>query len=297
MNSYASLRKQNKGVLGTAVSLLVCVALSAAMLFGRLTAFAAEDTRHYIPLTQSGGLTVVQTVNMESTLHAPGRTPLLAQSPFLTANWFRVTDDAGVWKGQTNIEIFRISYENGAGQVTVNSSNGEKIIAPGTQNEYTFALENTCNENVKYEMTMEAYFSDGEHTIPVEARVFDHKGNYLAGSEGGYADVLALNQVEDKGTLRPGYIMPYTLQWQWPFERGADDLDTMLGNLAVDEDLTLTIVINTVASYTPTADGGIPKTGDTSHVMFYAGVMVSSAAALLVLLFLTKRKREEEHEQ
>lgn len=295
MNSYASLRKQNKGVLTTVVSLLLCVVLSATMLFSRLTAFAAADTRHYIPLTESGGLTVVQTVDMENTLYAPGHSPLLAQSPFLTANWFRVTDKNGVWKGQTGIEIFRISYENGAGKVTVNSSDGDKLLAPGTENEYTFALENTCNENVKYEMTMEAYFTDGTHAIPVEARVFDHKGNYLAGSEGGYADVLALNSVEDKGTLRPGYVMPYTLQWQWPFEQGADDYDTMLGDLAVDEDIMLTIVINTVASYSPTADGGIPKTGDTSHVMFYAGVMVTSAAALLLLLLLSKRKQEEEN--
>lgn len=294
MNSYASLRKQNKGVLTTVVSLLLCVVLSATMLFSRLTAFAAADTRHYIPLTQSGGLTVVQTVNMENTLYVPGHSPLLAQSPFLTANWFRVTDKNGVWKGKTDIEIFRISYENGAGKVTVNSSDGDKLLAPGTENEYTFALENTCNENVKYEMTMEAYFTDGTHAIPVEARVFDHKGNYLAGSEGGYADVLALNSVEDKGTLRPGYVMPYTLQWQWPFEED-DAYDTMLGNLAVDEDIMLTIVINTMASYSPTADGGIPKTGDTSHVMFYAGVMVTSAAALLLLLLLSKRKQEEEN--
>lgn len=293
MNSYASLRKQNRSVLTTVVSLLLCVVLSATMLFSRLTAYATEDTRHYIPLTESGGLTVVQPINMENTLRAPGQPPLLAASPFLTANWFRVTDQNGAWKGRTDIEIFRISYENGAGKVTVNSSDGDKLLAPGTENEYTFALENTCNENVKYEMTMEAYFTDGTHAIPVEARVFDHKGNYLAGSENGYADVLALNVVADSGTLKPGYVMPYTLQWQWPFEED-DTYDTMLGNLAVDEDIMLTIVINTVASYTPTADGGIPKTGDSSHVMFYAGVMVTSAAALLVLFFLTRRKREEE---
>ena len=294
MNSYASLRKQNKGVLTTVISLLLCVVLSATMLFSRLTAFAAEDTRHYIPLTQSGGLTVVRTGHMEEgvfygdSLYVPGRPPLL------TANWFRVTDENGVWQGQTNIEIFRISYENGAGKVTVNSGNGEKVIAPGTANDYTFALENTCNENVKYEMTMEVYFSDGEHTIPVEARVFDHKGNYLAGSADAYADVLALNTVADAGTLKPGYVMPYTLQWQWPFE-GDDGYDTLLGNLAMDEDITLTIVINTTASYTPTADGGIPKTGDTSHIYLYSGMMVASGAALLLLFLLPRRKREEEN--
>jgi hypothetical protein len=41
--------------------------------------------------------------------------------------------------------------------------------------------------------------------------------------------------------------MPYILQWRWPFDID-DEYDTMLGNLAVEEDISLTIVIRTTAS-------------------------------------------------
>ena len=103
--------------------------------------------------------------------------------------------------------------------------------------------------------------------------------------------MLELNKVSDSGTLKKGYVMPYTLSWQWPFE-GDDAYDTLLGNL--EEDLTLTIVIETYAEYAPpSADGGIPKTGDTSHIALWFSVMLGSSAGLMFLLLLMRRKGEE----
>ena len=303
MNTYSSLRKQNNGSWLAAAVLALCVLLSGSMLFSRLVTYSPADTRHYIPLTESGGVTQVVVGSVDEsgnitfrreTPYTAGRSPMLSASPFLSTTWFRAYDENTVWSGQTDIEIFKVSYENGSGQVTVNSSNGEKVLAPGTENSYSFALENTGHENVKYEMTMEAFFTDGTYVIPVEARVFDHEGSYYAGSAEGYADVLELNQVSDSGTLKPGYIMPYTLQWRWPFEID-DAYDTMLGNLAVEEDITLTIVIRTIASYTPRADDGIPKTGDSSHVVMYSVIMVLSLAALILLFLLRRPRREEAH--
>lgn len=302
MNNYSSLRKKNNGSLLAAVALMLCVVLSGTMLFSRLAAFSTADTRHYIPLTESNGITSISVGQADengdirfrkNTAFPSGQPPLLAASPFLTADWFRAYDENTVWAGQTDIEIFRISYENGAGQVTVNSHNGEKVLAPGTANTYSFALENTGANPVKYEMSMEAFFTDGTHVIPVEARVYDHEGNYFAGSADAYADVRMLNDVSDSGKLSPGYIMPYTLQWQWPFE-GDDAYDTLLGNLAVDEDITLTIVIRTVASYVPSAGDGIPKTGDTSNIYLMSAIMAASAAGLVILFFLYRRKGEED---
>lgn len=302
MKAYSSLRKQNNGVMFAAVSLALCVALSGCMLFSRLVSFVGADKQHYIPLTESGGITTVISgqkdengdISFRRATFDPNRPVILAASPFLTADWFQVFDENTVWKGKTDIEIFRLSYKNGNGEVTVNSSDGDKLLAPGTGNTYRFTLENTGKNPVAYEMSMEAYFTDGTHVIPVVARVSDHKGNYLAGSATAMTDVLDLNKVYDSGTLRAGYVMPYTLEWEWPFEID-DEYDTMLGNLAVDEDITLTIVINTVASYTPAADDGLPKTGDTSSIQLYFICMVISLAGLLLLLLLPKRKREEEY--
>ena len=144
-------------------------------------------------------------------------------------------------------------------------------------------------------MSMKAFLSSDEYTIPVKAKVTkDTDKEYLLGSDKEYADVLELNNVSDTGTLARGHVMPYTLTWQWPFE-GNDAYDTMLGNL--DEDLTLTIIIETTASYAPpTAEGGVPKTGDTGSVGMWFALMLASLVGMLILLLLKRRKGEENEE-
>lgn len=296
MRNYASLRKQNKRSLSTSMVLALCVVLTTVMLFSRLASFVTPDTTRYIPLTTTRGGTYI-TVTRQDAPRAvtPIRPTMLATSARLAADWFRTYDDNTVWSGETDIEIFRVSYENEAGEITVHSTGGDKLLAPGTENTYSFALENTSRENLEFGMTMEAFFSDGTHVIPVEVKVWDHEGTYFAGSETEYVDVLQLNQVSDSGSLPPGYVMPYTLQWQWPFEVD-DEYDTMLGNLAVEEDISLTIVIRTTASYTPTADDGepAPDTGDASGLVLYSVLFLISLGMLLLLL-LPRPRQEEDH--
>jgi len=300
VNSYSSLRKQNSGSGLAVVALLLCVVLSSTMLFSRLLTFSAADTQHYIPLTRGNGITNVQvgqrqadgSVVYESLGYHPNNHRLLTARP-----GFRVYDENTVWSGQTNIEIFRISYENGTGQVTVNSENGDKLLAPGTENTYRFTLENTGNVSLDYTLSMEAYFSHTDTPIPIYARVVDYQNHYLAGTPEEKVDVLELNNVKQSGTLSAGYVAPYTLEWEWPFELD-DAYDTMLGNMAVEEDITLTIVIKTTASYNPDpqAPGGNPQTRDNTPIGLLVGIMVLSGVGLLVML-LPKRKREDEHEQ
>ena len=296
MNRYDSLRKQKTSRMAAASVLAVCVLLSASMLFSRLMGFSPEDTRHYIPLDKSRGSTSVMvghrtedgSVTFESTGYHPANHRMLTANP-----GFRVTDENTVWKGQTDIEIFRVTYENGNGEVTVHSTSGDKLLAPGTENTYAFALENTGNVTLKYSMDMEAYFTTGEYIIPVNAQVKDHLGNYLAGSPEGMADVMELNQVSQEGNIAAGHILPFELTWEWPFEED-DVYDTMLGNQAVEEDICLTIVINTMASYTPGPGGGIPQTGDTSQIALMTGLMLASLAGMMLLLLGGRRKQEEQ---
>lgn len=304
MNDYSSLRKVNKGTGWAVVTLLLCVMLSATVLFSRLATYVTADPIHYIPLTKSSGTTSVLTgqlgedgsIEFSETAASPLAQPMvLTYSPFLTESWFRVTDENTVWKGETDVEIFRVSYENGQGQVTVASASGDKVIAPGTSNSYSFTLKNTSDHSLEYVMEMEAYFSDGDHKIPVNARVFDKYGDYYAGTAESMVPVEELNKVSDSGKLKAGYQMPYTLQWEWPYE-GDDSYDTLLGSLAADEDIALTIVINTTASYTPdpATDGESPQTGDTFQLGLAVGVMVFSAVALIILLAGRRRKGEED---
>ena len=147
--------------LKAAGMLLLCVILSAAMLFSRLVSYTKADTRQYIPLTRSNGITTVLVDGEDGTFvraegFNPNRPVLLAAEPVRMADWFRVTDKDTVWKGNTQVEIFRASYANGESQITVKSSDGDKLIAPGTENSYTFALENTADGPVAYSMSMKA---------------------------------------------------------------------------------------------------------------------------------------------
>ena len=307
MNRYESLRKQNTTQLAAVAVLVLCVLLSSCMLCSRLLGFSPADQRHYIPLDKSRGSTSVTQIRKEqndaandNSAAAPAgdyislaASPVPAMPVALRAKpGFRVKDDT-IWKGRTDIEIFRISYKNGSGQVTVNSTSGEKLLAPGTTNTYEFALENTGNTTLHYTMDMEAYFSHGDYPIPVNVTVTDYRGNYLAGSEDAMADVLTLNRVAQAGDLSAGHILPYTLTWEWPFEED-DTYDTMLGNMAVNEDITLTIVINTMATYTDEPGSGIPATGDTSQLALMVVLMLGSLAGMLVLLLCWKGKREEQ---
>ena len=303
MRTYKTLQRQSNSILIPIAALALCILLSGTMLFSRLATFVAMQQQLYIPLTESNGVTKVTSNQRLQALGAQQVRPV-ANGNIIPLDKktnddtvrvpddpiFKVEDENTVWEGQTQVEIFRVSYENGEGKITVQSGKGDKVIAPGTSNEYAFTLKNTGKESLDYTLEMEAYFSNEEFAIPVVVRLLDYQGTYLLGNDEAYTDVLDLNQVNESGSLSAGYIAPYTLQWQWPFE-GDDAYDTLLGNMAVDEDLTLTIVIRTVAEYG--GEGGMPPYTGDSGMMVWAIVMVASFAGLLLILLLGKDKRKE----
>lgn len=289
--------------LKAAAMLLLCVAITATLLFSRLVGYVAADTRHYIPLTQSGGITLVRTGTLDEngvfhaneSLYVPGRMPLLAATPDKTVQ-FQFQNGKTSWEGMTGIELFKTNYDG-----TVVSANGDDVIAPGTSNSYTLALENTANGNVTFDMEVEAYLTTNiqmHSNIPLEAKFYGGSSNkYFVGSETTWGEMDALNGVKDSGTLKSGHIIPYIIQWQWPFE-GDDTYDTMLGSLSVESEVTLTIVIKTHSTFTPTATAtsGIPKTGDTSRIGLWFTVMLGSSAGLMFLLLLMRREGDNKHE-
>lgn len=301
MNNYSSLKQQNKRGLQTAVAILsLCVLLTTTLLVGQLMEFAARDHQHYIPLTRSRGGTHVQVGQRQEdgSIRYTAMGPRPANGVLLTAfPNFQVYDDNTVWSTQTDVEIFSIHYDNATGETTVRSQDGTKVLAPGTGNTYAFTLENTGNVPLQYTLEMDAWFSDTEYPIPVVVTVTDYHGDYLLGSDGEMVDVLRLSEVQEEGTIDAGYLQPYVLQWEWPFEQD-DTYDTMLGNLAVDHDITLTVEIRTTASWYPHEDpGGLPpQTGDESDLMFYSIAMVASLAGLLLLLTIQQKKRENNYD-
>ncbi len=298
MNDYARLRKQNKSRVTSVAALALCVVVSACMLFGRLVNYTAADTCQYIPLTQSNGITHVTAVDGGEAVRLAPDSSVLMSPVVLTQQkpGFEVYDENTVWSGETVVEIFRVSYDNENGEVTVHSRGGDKVLAPGTGNTYEFALENTGNVSLDYTMSMEAYFSNDELPIPVDVRVTDYQGNYLAGSAESKADVMQLNEVQQSDVVAAGNIYPYTLEWEWPYESGNDEYDTMLGNLAVEEDISLTIVIKTTATCDedPKNPGGIPQTGDTNDVGMLMTVLVLSVSGFFLTVMLLRKDEQDE---
>ena len=292
------------------VLMTVCAAASLAVLFSRMNKFSADTFQNTISLTSSSkgtDLTVYRKSSPEDTgvqnetAANSGDGNLSAQKVSGGDPSFVVYDENTVWQTETDVEIFSISYKNDRGDITINTGNGDKLFAPGTSNEYTFTLENNGDVPLDYSMTMEAWVDGTDLYLPINARVWDYTNKYLLGSPSRSADVLELNNVNESGVLGAGRYAYYTLEWEWLFENDNNEYDTMIGDLAVDEDLTLTVKIMTTARYDAEPDkpeiigSGIesPKTGDDMPVVpltvgFFTAAVIGAASCFV------KRKHDED---
>lgn len=320
-------RSKTKWIWLSVLILFVCVAATAIAFTSRLHSFLLDD-RGAISLiaedtqaTQDGS---VDSERSQSTDSTATQEPTTEQEPTSSNNMsgtqadpatsattapqvtqppknpgFEASDDQTGWSTNTQVEIFRVSYVNGEQVITVNSDNGDKVIAPGTENSYIFKLKNTGNAALDYTVEVDAYFTPANIAVPITGRLNRYDGTWVVGGRDEYAAVSVLDTAEDKATLGAGKYTYYTLDWLWPFESGNDELDTMLGDLAVDQDLVFTIVIKTTAteSANPYDNSGItpPQTGDNTNLTLWIVLAVSSFAMMIFLIFYqNKGKRRTE---
>lgn len=228
-----------------------------------------------------------------------------------TSAGFTVTDENEVvWETETEVEIFKVAYENGEGYVTAKSFNGEKIVAPGTENSYLFKLKNSGDTEITYTLNVDAFITPGDNMIPIEARISRYDEEWIVGGPDEWVDVPTLDTAADEASLSPDRYTYYTLDWRWPFESGNDEYDTFLGNLAVEEDITITIVISTTATAEESAPGtdpddpdspdepgggeGLvpPDTGDNSILSIWISLAVGAAVFLIIILVYKIREEK-----
>ena len=308
-------RNRSASAVWIAIAFLMIFELcSLIMVASNLSGFARERARNYISLTESGGATKVKVFSrgkvpeVGSLSRMGGAVP--ANEKAVTANGtvtlplaasFRAYDKDTVWQAETDVEIFKLRYDNNGDLVyTVNSENADKVIAPGTENVYGFTLENEGDAALDYTLSAEAYFvgkgPDGNDLwIPVDARLSDYTGEWLVGGADEWPDVRELNTVNRSGVIGAGKIYDYFLEWRWSYERGEGDTlelndryDTSLGDLAVDGPLELHIKLMTTATLDedPTRPGGQdnPKTGDNNEIYVWTAISGVSAVLLAALL-------------
>lgn len=300
--------KRKSTLLGIVIILLLlCEIASLAVLFDRMSIYSKAEFQNIIPLNESKNSTNVtittrEKINFENLSE---KNYELSEEPRiikLSAPSFSTFDENTVWQAETDIEIFRLFYNNDKNEITVkgNNNNINKLIAPGTSNKYMFTLENSGNAALDYIMTMEAWITGTEYSIPIKVSVWDYTNKYLLGDSINKKDVLELNNVKEKGILGSGRYAVYNLEWEWPFEQGNDEYDTMLGNLAVDNELALTVKINTTATYNnqPEADNsGLskpPQTGENTALLKTLSIVLGTAFILAVISFLSGIKRNND---
>jgi tRNA threonylcarbamoyladenosine biosynthesis protein TsaE len=101
------------------------------------------------------------------------------------------------------VDIFKSSYANKKGQLTVDSHDGDKVIAPGTSNSFVFKLANTGNVPLDFTLDIDATTTDGRE-LPVKVRLHRYDNTWLLGDKDTWMFIPHLDQAGDKGTMGAG---------------------------------------------------------------------------------------------
>ena len=296
MNNARGRIKSSGSLVGLILILLLCLMVSVSLLFGRVIPYTTAKFVNVHSLTENAvSDSDAPSANEQTTSSGNnGQSDSSNQSAEKHNPEFHM---------DTEEEIFKLSYDE-TGKITVIGAegNGNKLIAPGTSNVYQFTLANTGDVALDYTMTMEAYITGTDLLIPVNVRVWDHTNKYILGSADSKVGVMELNTVNENAELGAGRYAVYNLEWEWPFEHGDDVYDTMLGDLAVENDLALHIAIHTVAVHDndpDVPDSGLiepPYTGDESQLILLCLLSAGSFSGLCIMafaMFKTGRKDKE----
>lgn len=191
----------------------------------------------------------LKTISEAMAEHYKIRSSAPNQSGIVYNGIFEVTDDKQKWDSETRVDLFKSSYSS------VESSQGDKLIAPGTSNYYDFTLENNGNVPFDYEISIEVnafpYENEAVSKLPLEWRLVGEDGADVSG----WQTYTNSTGILSAGTLDTFRKQDYTIEWRWQFERGDDEYDTYIGNLSaqspVEVDATIYVRSEQSAGWTP----------------------------------------------
>ena len=194
--------------------------------------------------------------------------------------------------GSAVLDLFDYIYPDGT-ESDVEASDGDNVVAPGTEGFNIVRLKNNVSGSIKY--TAVLYRIRSSEELPVEASLsgtgFSDTASYPLPA--GVSRHQVLRAVS--GTLAGRAAQDFDVSWLWEFyvSDAQDVTDTVLGNKLEPDEVTvgLYIVVEDENSYAvPTS----PKTGDDSFIGLYSALMLISLLMLLLLFFEWRRRDKED---
>ena len=209
----------------------------------------------------------------------------------------------------STMDLFDAAYVNANGQTVVASSDGEKVVAPGTSGSYDFAVRNSGGTKATYKVWAETEQNGTTIAIPLELTLAN-------GS-------TACDNLTDAGELAPGKSAVYRIAWTWPFEDAAeqdaaasdaaasdaatsdaadtnaatlttaDTRDTALGDIAATRRASYKVTLHMTAQADyPARTGRAPQTGDTTNLAVPAIIAAVAVVLIVVALIVRHRNRD-----
>ena len=217
--------------------------------------------------------------------------------------------EAARWEANQDITIFDTHYANGDGRITVQSRDGEALIAPGTNMEYQFTMCNNSNVAVIYEVDLDMLLTlagkpqgrDMEEAFPVEVRLTTGSGEYIIGGEDDFVPLADAIVARKRLVLGAESYDTFTLELAWAFE-GDDQNDTYLGDLSAEQNLTLKMVVDTFAEehFDAAAVGGTKidatketEIGGSIRWVWMLLLMINTAVLIFYVSFLLNKRLQK----
>lgn len=198
---------------------------------------------------------------------------------------------------QTNsdseLHIFSAHYMNANGELTIQSSKGDKVVAPGAHSSYTIRLRNNDEMALDYEIDPHVVFVGTRESFPMLVRMRDTQGNYLLGSAEEWVSVQHLKRFTYTGTLKKAEAVDYVFEWMWPYESGNDEFDTSLGNDDTNVGLEVSFSFHSVANLAFEYNDGLDNPNIVKIVALSFASAILLAVAIILTIYIIKKRNVE----
>lgn len=186
----------------------------------------------------------------------------------------------------TKLDVFSVEYKSASGEVSVSGTNGEKVIAPGTDVEYTIRIRNTDTVAIDYDLVPTVTLLS-DHKLPIVVRLLDPEDNYLVGDAKTWVEPEVMNTINEKATLGKGEAVEYLFQWKWPFESGDDAYDTFLGDTTITEKIGIQVSFSIHAESNTTLEdnGGFFGSGAHENMIMLIFCLLIALTIVLLIVF------------